>query len=354
MITSVFETSEAPTVDVIVRTKDRIELLTRALRDIRAQSYPNWQITVVNDGGELEAVRSAIAAAGLGNDERLVLIHVEQSLGRPAAANLGITWNLQAYPAAHLVTSAQRHFGDLVVIHDDDDTWHPEFLEHAVRYLAQHAEAPAAVSRIEIVYEQLDAAGGYSELRREAFEPQLPAPLLDDLLVINRIIPIGFVSRRSIHDEIGYYNEALLAVEDWDFYLRVLSRWPLDYLGDTPLAYWHQRPSADGVLANSVNGESSAHRYHDRRVREHALRQRIAQDQNLGEMLHMTRFVDVRIHDVHRQIDGLREDVVALREELVRTRDLVDERSSVIVSIVRLNPFHFVRAVYRRLLGAHS
>ena len=48
------------TVGIVVRTKDRPQFLTRALRSITAQSYADWQAIIVNDGGDPATVREVV------------------------------------------------------------------------------------------------------------------------------------------------------------------------------------------------------------------------------------------------------------------------------------------------------
>jgi hypothetical protein len=98
------------------------------------------------------------------------------------------------------------------------------------------------------------------------------------LLEINRAVPISFLYRRALHDEVGFYDETLAAVEDWDFYLRVTARHPVAFLGGTPLAYWTQRPTATGADGNSMFELSAEHERDDIVVRDRALRAWVAEN----------------------------------------------------------------------------
>ncbi len=77
--------------------------------------------------------------------------------------------------------------------------------------------------------------------------------------------------RRSIHDEIGWYDESLDAVEDWDLYLRILRAGEIGFLPGEALAFWTQRPDATGLDANSMFALTEAHAADDARVRDRAL-----------------------------------------------------------------------------------
>lgn len=281
----------APRVSIVVRTKDRPDFLTRALQSITAQTLDSWECIIVNDGGSAARVASVVAALpDPAAREKVRVIDHPVSRGRWVSANAGVLDST----------------GEFLILHDDDDTWHPEFLARAVEYLEQNPARDGVVSRIEIIWER-EERGRFVEERREQFQAQLADPLLSDTLLFNRFVPIGFVYRRALHAEVGLYDEALPVVGDWDFNLKVLSRGPLEYLGDTPLAYWHQREGATGTAANSVAGARDDHRKYDARIREQALRSWV--DENgTGLVLYLTKFIDQRFVDVE---NGLREEIIA-------------------------------------------
>ena len=287
------------TVDVIVRTKDRPLFLERALRSITGQSFEDWRVVVVNDGGDPDVLRGVLGRFDL--DGRVHVVEHEESRGRWPSANAG-------------VEAAEAPF---LVLHDDDDSWHPDFLREAVAHLETHDDQVGVVSRIEIVWETFDGTA-FTEDGREVFQPQLTAPLLADLLLFNRFVPIGFLYRRELHEVLGPYREDLAVVGDWEFNLRVLTRWPLEYLGDEPLAYWHQRPASTGVDGNSVVAEERNHRHYDRWIRDARLREHV-QREGAGDLLYLTKFVDQRFWDIEHHVD---DEVRRLEERLERA----DER----------------------------
>lgn len=323
-------------VDVVIRTKDRPLFLQRALADIVAQTWQSWFVYLVNDGGDPAVVDATVRSSGVG--ERIKVIHQDVSVGMEAAANIA-------------VRSGQ---GELIVLHDDDDTWAPEFLERAVDYLERHAEAPGVVSRIEIVWEQVKDHE-IVETGREPFQPQAVAPLLTDTLLFNRFVPIGFVYRRRILDEVGGYAEDLEVVGDWDFNLRVLRRWPMEFLGPQPLAFWHQRPSDDGPTGNSVIAKRELHRRLDAMRRDEHLRRHVA-EHGMGDLLYLTKFIDNRFWDIEHHVNRRTDAFDELRIELERLHERLDHleseivgRTQVVADLVHVNrPGLLTRAVLRR------
>ncbi|QMU97721.1 glycosyltransferase family 2 protein [Microbacterium esteraromaticum] len=289
----------SPRVSIVIRTKDRAPLLRRALDDIIGQTMTDWEAIVVNDGGQVQPVDALVAEREARLDGRLEVIHVDGGTGSmEAAANLG----------------AQRARGEFVVIHDDDDTWAPQFLATMVDSLDADPDAVAVAARTEIIFERLEG-DTTTELSRVPFVPPAEMVTMYDLLQTNRVVPIALVVRRSVYDEIGWYDPALKAVGDWEFNLRLVRHGRVPYVGDEPLAFWHQRPHAKGAASNSVFGESLDHMQFDRLVRERALQEYV--DQNgVGALLYLSKYIEetVRYHSLqHALVRFIRRGLSKLR-----------------------------------------
>jgi glycosyltransferase involved in cell wall biosynthesis len=238
-------------VSVVVRTRNRPEFVRRALADISAQTYADFEVVVVDDGD------SGAILAEIAEDSRMPrvrLVRTDAPRGRCRAANVGI----------------RAADGDLVVLHDDDDRWHPEFLARTVARLDADPDAAGVMTATSIVYERR-INSTWRETDRVPFWGDMQRISLIELLEINRAVPISFLYRRAVHDEVGWYDETLDAVEDWDLYLRIVPRLPVAFLGGEPLAFWVQRPDATDAEANSTLGLLHEHERDDLVVRDREL-----------------------------------------------------------------------------------
>ncbi|MET4060357.1 glycosyltransferase involved in cell wall biosynthesis [Arthrobacter sp. UYP6] len=300
---------EPSPVAVIVRTKNRPLFLRRALKDVFAQTYSRFRVVIVNDGGDPEDVENLIAELPLGARQHIDTIHHQQSVGMEAASNAGI----------------RRCDSDYVVIHDDDDLWHPEFLERTVNYLENSSDAGVVV-RTTIRYEEV-VGSNIRETGSAPFWEDLREISLGELLRVNRAVPISFLYRRSLHEEVGYYNENLETCGDWDFNLRVLSRHQVGFLGGEPLAFWSQRPAAGGDDANSIFEKAEEHLRFDRRIRDDYLRKDLANG-GLGVMLQVSRLMveqEELLLENRKRMDQMQQQ---LTEALGRLEDTVTRRTS--------------------------
>lgn len=71
----------APRVAIVVRTKDRPQLLRRALLNIDEQTFPDYSVVVVNDAGDPAAVDAVVAAAPPQTRDRTTVLHRAESTG---------------------------------------------------------------------------------------------------------------------------------------------------------------------------------------------------------------------------------------------------------------------------------
>ena len=121
----------APTfVSVYIPTHERRALLERALHSVLAQSWPHFEVIVVDDGSR-DGTREWLQA--FASDPRVRAFHSDTPRGAQAARNFAL---------------AQARF-DLVTGLDDDDTWLPDRLRQLVEALHPGVGFVAAADVIE-------------------------------------------------------------------------------------------------------------------------------------------------------------------------------------------------------------
>lgn len=307
-----------PTVSVIMRTRDRTALLDRAVQDVLAQTRRDWELLIVNDGGDPGPVGDLVAQYEHEARGRIRTIHRERSTGMEAASNAALD-------------AARAPF---IAVHDDDDTWHGTFLQETLAHLHAHPDHAAVVVRTLIVHERETPTGLVEE---EVFPlwPELGSARLLDYLARNRNVPISMLYRRSVHDSVGAYDERLPVVGDYAFHLELLQNFTVGFL-DRPLAQWRQRPWASGTAANSMIAAQEAHRHFDAELRERHLLA-WTRENGIGLPLFIAKNTETQLERSEDRLGDhlalLRGEIVALRAELAEIREA--QRSTSPIDVAR-------------------
>ncbi len=198
--------TRVPKVSVILPTYNRPDRLRTALASLTAQTYQDFEIIVVNDAGR--EVESVIAACP--DRHRITTICHDRNRGLAAARNTGL----------------RAAKGTYVAYLDDDDRYLPHHLETLVTYLERNECRIAYTDAWRVHERQID--GAYIEVGRDVPYSHEFSPA--DLLVCNYFPVLCVMHARQCLDEVGYFDEALFAHEDWDLWIRMATRFPFKHL----------------------------------------------------------------------------------------------------------------------------
>lgn len=195
-------------VAIILRTKDRPICLTRALASIMNQTYQNWQIILVNDGGNASILEYTLSSCKNSLNDKLLVINNPTSLGMSQGLNQAI----------------EASSSEFIVVHDDDDSWHPEFLQETVAFLNNPAniDCGGVITLSVQVMEEMTATSIIERDKRDFNSHNHPFTRVSlfRLMMQNTFPPISFLFRRSVVDKIGNFNLDLPVLNDWDFNIR--------------------------------------------------------------------------------------------------------------------------------------
>jgi hypothetical protein len=181
-----------PLVSVIIPTHDRSALLQQAVESVLAQTYPNLEVIVVDDGSADDT-----AAVMARYDGRLHYIR-QANQGVAAARNAG-------YRAAA---------GEYLAFLDDDDLYLAHKIERQVRLLSDQSHLGLVHCR----YYRADGEGNY--LDKVGLLPTGDAREL--LLYWNFVWIGGPLIRRTCLERVGLFSLDVPSVTaDWDLWLRV-------------------------------------------------------------------------------------------------------------------------------------
>jgi glycosyltransferase involved in cell wall biosynthesis len=208
------QAGEWPSISVIVATRDRPELLERAVRSILGQDY-SGEVTCVLVFDQSEPAPVAVPETP---GRRISVMTNTRTPGLAGARNSGMLGS----------------DGDLVAFCDDDDEWDPAKLRLQVDQM-RRTGAPFAASGVRIHF-----AG-------QQFVRLPPTSVGLDHLVLNRdpaLPSTSFVVRRTALAELGLVDEEIPGSygEDYDWLLRAARMGPIVAVAQ-PLVdvYWHQQ-----------------------------------------------------------------------------------------------------------------
>jgi glycosyltransferase involved in cell wall biosynthesis len=172
-------------ISVVIPTRGRHHFLKQAIASVLAQTHAPTEIIVVDDGeGAAEAV---------GNMHPTITVLDNRQRGPVPARNMGV---------AHAT-------GDCICFLDDDD-WFTD---------ATYFEKAALAFDRGAAFCFADGVMAFEDGR-----PSLPFAFDADAETLardNTILISGVVYRRSLHEELGPFDEALPFYWDWDWYLRI-------------------------------------------------------------------------------------------------------------------------------------
>lgn len=278
-------------VAIITRTKNRPQLLQRAVDSVLSQSFDDWVHVVVNDGGDPDPVLAVLEKKHRRYAGRLLYLSNAESAGMEAASNLGI-----------------RHSqSEFVLIHDDDDSLCPEFLQSSLLYLQEHAwpGLRGVVTHSTAIEEQLEG-GAVVETRRYLHRDLAGCIDIASMAEVNLFPPIAFLYRREVFDEIGGYDEDLPVLGDWDFNLRFLARYEIGVLSQA-LANYHLRPANTATgEGNSLYADADRHYFYDGIVRNRFVRSDDRELARIGVLLSLARIRNDRAAELDRAQGELR------------------------------------------------
>jgi glycosyltransferase involved in cell wall biosynthesis len=192
------KTRSSPCVSVVIPTYNRCWILKEALDSVLSQNYTDFEIIVVDDGSS-DATVALLSSYG-----NQIITICQKNRGVSAARNAGI---LMAK-------------GKYIAFLDSDDMWLSEKLSCQVDFFKSHPEA--VICQTDEIWirngVRVNPKIHHKKPSGMIFEPSLKLCLVS---------PSAVMIKKSLFDEIGLFNEAFPACEDYDLWLRIGLFYPI-------------------------------------------------------------------------------------------------------------------------------
>jgi len=196
-------------------TKDREKIILNAINSIINQTYKNWELVIVNDGGtNLENTINSLS------NSRIKYINLEENKGKSHANNIAI----------------KKSSGEIFAYLDDDDRWHKNHLEITVRELLKHKTRSLVFTN----YVKVDCKVVDNEkqipIRKEIVE--LKEQRANQVAYGNFIPNLNTVHKKSLFEQAGMFDEQLNYLEDWDLLRRFSKFTYFNHIPEVTGEYW--------------------------------------------------------------------------------------------------------------------
>lgn len=200
-----------PLVSVIIPNYNYAQYLREAVDAVLAQTYPNIEVIIVDDGSKDDS-REIIESYG-GKIKAIF----QKNQGVSAARNNGVS----------------ESAGEFVAFLDADDAWLPAKIEKQMDLFS--ADPTFGLVHAGVV--EMDDTGNRLLERTDGMDGWVS----EELLRFERPVILGggsgILVRREAFDEVGGFDTRLSTSADWDFFYQVGSRFKVGFVQDILLRY---------------------------------------------------------------------------------------------------------------------
>ena len=210
-----------PRISVVVPAYNAAVYLPHAIDSVLAQTYPDWEIVIVDDGST-DNTCAVVDSYRPTLQDKLQYIH-QPNRGVSAARNTGIR--------------AAR--GQFIALLDGDDVWLPHRLERGLKAL----DADSAAGLVHARVARIDTQGAVTGQLK--VEPNYLSGRIAHFIYTRRahLICTTVVFRKSCLEAAGWFDEAMRTTEDRDLWFRIALRYKVAYINEV-LAYYRLSPSS--------------------------------------------------------------------------------------------------------------
>jgi len=210
-----------PRVSVIVPAYNAAVYLPYAVDSVLAQTYPNWEIVIVDDGST-DDTRAVVDSYRPKLRDKLQYIY-QPNKGLPAARNTGM----------------RAASGEFIALLDADDVWLPQRLERGAAMM----DAGPGVGLVHARVVRINALGditGQLKVKPKYMSGNIARDIYTRRV---HIVCPTVLFRKTCLQTAGWFDETMQATEDRDLWFRIALRDKVAYI-DEVLAHYRLSPSS--------------------------------------------------------------------------------------------------------------
>jgi glycosyltransferase involved in cell wall biosynthesis len=222
----VAEKKRMPRVSVIIPTRNRRTTVARAVQSVLCQTYRDFELIIVNDGSTDD---TACYLSSL-DFPSLMCVNLDRNQGGGIARNQGI----------------KHSSGELLAFLDDDDTWEPAKLAEQVGLLETKSAGLCFTGK-----RILNSQGKFLKytFKKPRFTNPQKSIMYDNFIGATSSVMVP----KRIAEVINGFDPDLPALQDWDFYIRLIKNGCVLAGIDKPLINYYWMDKMKNVSLNAQN-----------------------------------------------------------------------------------------------------
>jgi glycosyltransferase involved in cell wall biosynthesis len=207
-------------IDVVIPAFNADKYIDQALASVSLQGDIVRTVYLVNDGST-DQTQAIVETFAKSHPTIAIEIIKQKNAGLANARNAGIKASLQGSKAPY------------IALLDADDVWLAGKLDKQLNVFqaSQDSKLGLVYSSYELINENGSAIAGENLI----VKPSLRGEVYSALLTGNFISGSGsgVLVKSNVFEEIGLFDEALKASEDWDMWIRIARKFHFDYVNES-------------------------------------------------------------------------------------------------------------------------
>jgi glycosyltransferase involved in cell wall biosynthesis len=200
-----------PTISVIIPTYNGMNCISDTLDSVLCQTYKDYEIIIVDDGST-DNTKDVIEKYVEAYPAKVRYI-LQQNAGQGSARNRGI----------------KESGGEYVAFLDHDDLWLPEKLEKQIELIDSLKDNNVVVFGDQY---EFDENGVTSKSAFKEISKPHNGFVFEKLFYQNFITSQTVLAKRGFFNKVGFFQEGITYVEDFDMWLRLAKHYEFHYVQD--------------------------------------------------------------------------------------------------------------------------
>ena len=209
-----------PKISIVLPVYNGEKYLASSIESIINQTYQDWELIIVND---CSTDNSLIIAQNYSEqDKRIKIINNIQNFKLPQSLNVGFS-------------SAS---GEYFTWTSDDNLYDRSALQVMLSYLERNDDVKMVYCDMEYIDEWDNIIGSNAEMCKNIY--------------ICNCVGACFLYKNEILDEIGQYDNEKFLIEDYDYWLRISSKYDIQRIPQCLYKYRYHSESMTNIMKNDI------------------------------------------------------------------------------------------------------